>query len=65
MQEMEIGASVNVQAGRIRLIFVVDDIPRGLRRILSFSNGQMNQAEVLAIEIRQHVVYRPCSRESP
>ncbi len=45
----------NLQAGRIRLIFVADEIPPGLRRIVEFLNGQMNPAEVLAIEIRQCV----------
>jgi hypothetical protein len=45
----------NLQAGRIRLIFVADEIPPGLRRIVEFLNGQMDPAEVLAIEIRQHV----------
>lgn len=45
----------NLQAGRIRLIFVADKIPLGLRRIVEFLNGQMELAEVLAIEIRQHI----------
>jgi hypothetical protein len=45
----------NLQAGRIRLIFVADKIPLGLRRIVEFLNGQMELAEVLAIEVRQHV----------
>jgi hypothetical protein len=52
---MEIGVSINVQAGRIRLIFVADEIPPGLHRIVEFLNGQMNPVEVLAIEVRQHV----------
>jgi hypothetical protein len=45
----------NLQAGRIRLIFVADKIPPGLRRIVEFLNGQMELTEVLAIEVRQHV----------
>jgi hypothetical protein len=45
----------NLQAGRIRLIFVADDIPPGLRRIVEFLNGQMDPAEVLAVEVKQHV----------
>jgi hypothetical protein len=45
----------NLQAGRIRLIFVADKIPSSLRRIVEFLNGQMDPAEVLALEIRQHV----------
>jgi hypothetical protein len=45
----------NLQAGKVRLIFVADEIPPALRRIVEFLNGQMDPAEVLAIEIRQHV----------
>src|SRR5207237_515196 len=41
----------NLQAGRIRLIFVADEIPPGLRRIVEFLNGQMDPAEVVAIEV--------------
>jgi hypothetical protein len=45
----------NLQAGRVRLVFVADDIPRELRRIIEFLNVQMNPAEVLGIEIKQYV----------
>ena len=45
----------NLQAGRIRMLFVADVIPQELRRIVEFLNGQMNPAEVLAVEIRQFV----------
>jgi hypothetical protein len=45
----------NLQAGRIRLIFVADKIPPGLRRIVEILNGQMELTEVLAIEVRRHV----------
>lgn len=43
----------NLQAGRIRMIFVADIIPPELRRIVEFLNEQMNPAEVLAVEIKQ------------
>jgi hypothetical protein len=43
----------NLQARRIRLIFVADVIPTELRRIVEFLNEQMDPAEVLAIELRQ------------
>jgi hypothetical protein len=43
----------NLQLGRIRLIFVADEIPLELRRIVEFLNQQMDPAEVLAIEVRQ------------
>lgn len=47
--------STNLRAGRIRMIFVADEIPPELRRIVEFLNGQMSPAEVSAIEIRQFV----------
>jgi len=44
----------NLQAGRIRLLFVADEIPRELRTIVEFLSRQMSPAEVLAIELRQY-----------
>ena len=44
----------NLQAGKIRLIFVADVIPSELRRIVEFLNQQMDPGEVLAVEIRQY-----------
>lgn len=44
----------NLQAGRIRLIFVADEIPRELRRIVEFLNEQMDPAEVLALEVKKY-----------
>jgi hypothetical protein len=43
----------NLQAGRIRMLFVEDRIPAELRRIVEFLNEQMDPAEVLALELRQ------------
>lgn len=43
----------NLRAGRIRMVFVADAVAPELRRIVEFLNGQMNPAEVLAIEIKQ------------
>jgi hypothetical protein len=48
-------AKINLQAGRIRMVFVADTIPRELRRIVEFLNEQMDPAEVLAVEIKQYV----------
>lgn len=45
----------NLQAGRVRLVFVADEIPPELRRIVEFLNQQMDPAEVLALEVRQYV----------
>ena len=45
----------NLQAGKVRLVFVADEIPVELRRIVEFVNGQMDPAEVLAVEIKQYV----------
>lgn len=44
----------NLQAGRIRLVFVADEIPPELRHIVEFLNAQMDPAEVLAIEVQQY-----------
>lgn len=48
-------AQTNLQAGRVRLVFVADVIPVELRRVVEFLNGQMNPAEVLAVEVKQYV----------
>lgn len=45
----------NLQAQKIRLLFVADRIPSELQRIVEFLNGQMDPAEVLAVEIKQYV----------
>lgn len=48
-------AKTNLQAGRVRLIFVADEIPAELARVIEFLNGQMDPAEVLALEVKQYV----------
>jgi hypothetical protein len=45
----------NLQAGRVRLLFIADEVPPELRRVVEFLNSQMDPAEVLAIEVRQFV----------
>lgn len=50
-----ITVKTNLAAGRIRMLFIADEIPKETRRIIEFLNGQMQYAEVLAIEIRQFV----------
>lgn len=45
----------NLQAGRVRMVFLADVIPSELRRIVEFLNGQMDPAEVVAVEVRQYV----------
>lgn len=47
-------AKTNLQAGRVRMIFVADEIPAELRRIVEFLNQQMDPAEVLALEVKQY-----------
>jgi phosphoglycolate phosphatase-like HAD superfamily hydrolase len=46
------GVRTNLQAGRVRLVFVADVIPVELRRIVEFLNQQMSPAEVLAVEVK-------------
>jgi hypothetical protein len=45
----------NLQAGRVRLIFIADEIPPELRRVVEFLTSQMDPAEVLAVEVKQFV----------
>ena len=45
----------NLQAGKVRMLFVADAIPSELRRIVEFLNVQMDPAEVLAVEIKHFV----------
>lgn len=43
----------NLEAQKLRLLFVADVIPRELKRIVEFLNRQMNPSEVLALELKQ------------
>jgi hypothetical protein len=45
----------NLEAARIRLVLVADEVPRELRSILEYLNRQMSQTEVFAIEVKQYV----------
>lgn len=53
--EFWLRVKTNLQAGKIRMIFVADAIPSELRRVVEFLNQQMDPAEVLAIEVKQFV----------
>ena len=44
----------NLRAGKVRLVFVADELPAELKRIIEFLNEQMDPAEVIGIEIRQY-----------
>jgi hypothetical protein len=44
----------NLQARKVRMVFVADVISPELRRIVEFLNEQMDPAEVLALEIKQY-----------
>lgn len=43
----------NLTAGRLRLLFIADDIPEPLKRVVEFLNAHMQEIEVLAVEIKQ------------
>ena len=45
----------NLKTGKIRMLFIADEIPMELKQIVEFLNEQMNPAEVLALEIKQYV----------
>jgi hypothetical protein len=42
----------NLQAGKVRLVWVSDRIPKELRQIIEFLNKQMNPAQAIGIEIK-------------
>lgn len=44
----------NLERGEVRMVFVADDIPSELRRIVEFLNEQMAPAEVLALSVKQY-----------
>ncbi|MYH63915.1 MAG: hypothetical protein F4148_19945 [Caldilineaceae bacterium SB0675_bin_29] len=46
--------ATNLAAKRLRLLFVADEIPDPLARVIEFLNAQMPQIEVLAVEIKQY-----------
>ena len=46
-------ANKNLHERNIRLLFVADEIPTELQRVVEFLNEQMDRTEVLAIEIKQ------------
>lgn len=46
----------NLRSGRIRMVFVVDDMPPELLRIVEFLAAHLKEGtEVYAVEVRQHV----------
>ncbi len=55
VEEFWVRAGGNLRAGKVRMVFVSDTIPHELARVVEFLNGQMNPAEVIAIEIKQYL----------
>lgn len=47
-------AATNLRDGKLRLLFVADEIPIELQRVVEFLNEQMTRTEVLAVEIKQY-----------
>jgi hypothetical protein len=45
----------NLKAGCVRLVFVADQIPPSLRRVVEYLNEQMGETEVLGLEVKQFV----------
>ena len=45
----------NLREGNVRLLFVADELPRELRRLIEFLNAQFTRVEVLGVELRQYV----------
>lgn len=47
-------AEEKLRAGDVRLMFVADEIPPSLQRIVEFLNERMKPTVVLAVEVRRH-----------
>jgi len=45
----------NLRSGKVRLLFVTDETPRELRRLVEFLNEKMGDVEVLGVEIKQFI----------
>jgi len=43
----------NLRAGKVRLVFVADEIPAELRRLVEYLNERLLDVEVLAVEVKQ------------
>ncbi|MEN3793927.1 hypothetical protein [Fulvimarina sp. MAC3] len=59
-EEVEVGpfwerVEANLRDGKIRMIFLVDEMPTELLRIVEFLARQLKDAEVYAVEVRRHV----------
>jgi hypothetical protein len=44
----------NLRQHRVRLVFVSDDTPRELRRLVEFLNEEMLNVEVIAVDVKQY-----------
>lgn len=44
----------NLREGNVRLLFVADELPRELCRVIEFLNEHMNRVDVLGVELRQY-----------
>jgi hypothetical protein len=45
----------NMREGNVRLLFVADELPRELKKLIEFLNEQFTKIEVLGVELRQYV----------
>lgn len=53
VQEFWLSVNANLRAGRLRLIFLADQIGPELLQIIQFLSSQFSTADVLAVEVRQ------------
>jgi len=47
--------SANLRSGKVRLIFVTDETPRELRRLVEFLNDKMTDVKLFIVEIKQFI----------
>ena len=55
IEEYWLSVKSNLERGKLRLLFVADQIPFELKTMVEFLNENMNEIEVLAVEIKQYV----------
>jgi ribosomal protein L30E len=53
VEEFWASVAKNLESKKIRLIFVADEIPKELRRIVEFLNEDLANVEVLALEVKR------------
>lgn len=55
LEEFWLKVEANLREGNVRLLFVADELPRELKKLIEFLNEHFTKIEVLGVELRQYV----------